>query len=460
MLLTLGTPSGFTRRILSPKGEDFVQLRRLRFSSGCAPERSMAPVRNLSSNTATTGSSLKVKGSNSKSLVPESPNLFSPELPGLAQPPEPPDPPDAPPETQDVPSSCKVCKFDSSVCSIQTFMTSSPQVKDPQVHSISTLLLCRPAISGYCSPLLSWTDSVDQWLMCGFSKNLWLRRGNVGSRSLCLTSGTASLSTLVKLIYLNAVVKVALTTVIHSQQRLLLQYFLVLRSQSNAATDVKMEISSEKTYVLGIDGVLYVFDAVDGDRTPRSSKFRHQPENPTSKTTKQIQSVVRSLLKLEDCSPIALTEKANQTSSCRGHERSFSPSLLLIEVNLFIKILLSEKYLSLGFKTKEYRPLPNVLLSGVMARLGQDDTTRFVPLRPEVLEYSTSRHTVTIFKSGKFKGRSNFFMWLLVSGTFVTFDTLSNLSKFVSLSLHCFALNFPIKTAHQCLDVVLIHVTV
>ncbi|KAJ4904643.1 Uncharacterized protein Rs2_18594 [Raphanus sativus] len=224
---------------------------------------------------------------------------------------------------------------------------------------LNLISITGPAISGYCSPLLSWTDSVDQWLMCGFSKNLWLRRGNVGGRSLCLTSGTASLSTLVKLIYLNAVVKVALTTVIHFQQRLLLQYSLVLRSQSNAATDAKMEISSEKTYVLGIDGLLYVFDAVDGDRTPRSSKFRHQPENPTSKTTRQIQSVVQSLLKLEDCSPIALTEKANQTSSCRGYERSFSPSLLLIEVNLFTKILLSEKYLSLGFKTKEYRPLPN-----------------------------------------------------------------------------------------------------
>ncbi|KAG2333152.1 hypothetical protein Bca52824_004332 [Brassica carinata] len=56
---------------------------------------------------------------------------------------------------------------------------------------------------------MSWTDSIDKWLMCGFSKNLWLRRGNVGGRSLCLTSATASLSNLVKLIYLNAVVKVA-----------------------------------------------------------------------------------------------------------------------------------------------------------------------------------------------------------------------------------------------------------
>ncbi|KAH0906349.1 hypothetical protein HID58_038176 [Brassica napus] len=105
MLLTLGTHAGFTRRTLSPKGEDLLQLRRLRFSSGCVPERSMSPVRNLSSNIATTGSSLKVKDSTLNSLVPESPNLFSPELPDLAQPPEPPDPPDAPSEPQDVPSS-------------------------------------------------------------------------------------------------------------------------------------------------------------------------------------------------------------------------------------------------------------------------------------------------------------------------------------------------------------------
>ena len=28
---------------------------------------------------------------------------------------------------------------------------------------------------------------------------------------------------------------------------------------------------------------------------------------------------------LEDCSPVALQQKANQTSSCRGHERSSSP---------------------------------------------------------------------------------------------------------------------------------------
>lgn len=150
---------------------------------------------------------------------------------------------------------------------------------------------------------------------------------------------------------------------------------------SNVAADSKIEISSEKTYVVGIDGLFYVFGAVSGDRAPRSSKIHHQPENPTSKTARQIQSVVLSFLMLEDCSPIAFTENANQISSYRNHERSFSPSLLLVEVNLFTKTLLVEKYLSLGTKTKEY---------------------------------STSRHTVTIFKSGKFKGCSNFIMWLII----------------------------------------------
>ncbi|WZZ70945.1 hypothetical protein YC2023_082315 [Brassica napus] len=55
-----------------------------------------------------------------------------------------------------------------------------------------------------------------------------------------------------------------------------------------------------------------------------------------------------------------------------------------------------------------------------MVRLGPEDTTRLIPMRPEVLEHSTSRHTVIIFKSERFKGRSNFFIWLLADGTFET----------------------------------------
>ncbi|KAG2276561.1 hypothetical protein Bca52824_059116 [Brassica carinata] len=117
--------------------------------------------------------------------------------------------------------------FEGSMCSTLTFIMISLQFEDPQVHSFSLPLLCRPAFSSYCSYLLSWADSVDQRLNYGFGKNLWFRHGNVGYRSLCLTLATASSSSdPVKLIYLNAVVKVArpslsglkhpsLTTVIH-----------------------------------------------------------------------------------------------------------------------------------------------------------------------------------------------------------------------------------------------------
>ncbi|CAN6858897.1 unnamed protein product [Brassica oleracea] len=100
--------------------------------------------------------------------------------------------------------------FEGSMCSTLTFIMISLQFEDPQVHSFSLPLLCRLAFSGYCSYLLSWADSVDQRLNYGFGKNLWFRHGNVGYRSLCLTLATASSSSdPVKLIYLNAVVKVA-----------------------------------------------------------------------------------------------------------------------------------------------------------------------------------------------------------------------------------------------------------
>ncbi|KAL0866570.1 hypothetical protein Bca101_045688 [Brassica carinata] len=355
-------------------------------------------------------------------------------------------------------SSAKKLTFTDSVCSTQTFMT-----------KFTTGGHCNFKL---CSSLFSWTDSIDKWLMCGFSK-IFGSDGNVGGRSLCLTSATASLSNLVKLIYLNAVVKVArpslsgvkypsLTTIIHSQQLLNFLYSLVLCSHmSNAATDPKIEISSKKTYVLGIDGLFYVFGAVDGDRSPRSSKIRHHPENPTSKTVRQIQSVVRSPLMLEDCSPVALIEKADQTSSCRGIERSYPSFLLFVEVNLSTKIPLYERHFSLGFKAKEYCHFPNRLLSCVMVCLGPEDTTRLIPMRFEVLELSTSRYTVTISEFGNFNWHSKYSMSLLASGTFeIISDFLSNLFKFVSLSLFCLALKFLKRIAHHMFDVVFIHVTV
>lgn len=94
-----------------------------------------------------------------------------------------------------------------------------------------------------------------------------------------------------------------------------------------------------------------------------------------------------------------------------------------------------------------------------MVRLGPEDTTRLIPVRPEVLEHSTSRYKVTILKSERFEGRSKFFMWLLAGGTFeINLDILLNLSKFVYLSLLCFALVFPKKIAHHCFDVAFIFI--
>ena len=154
---------------------------------------------------------------------------------------------------------------------------------------------------------------------------------------------------------------------------------------------------------------------------------------------------------LEDCSPLALIEKSNQTSSCRGHERSFHSFILFVEVNLSIKTPLHKRYFSLGFKAKEYYSFPSRLISCVMIRLGPEDTTRIIQMRLEVLELSMSRFRVTISESEHFEGRCIYSMSVLACGTFeINFDFLSNLIKFVSLSLfyaelciwdlaHCFA---------------------
>ncbi|WZZ82859.1 hypothetical protein YC2023_103431 [Brassica napus] len=61
-----------------------------------------------------------------------------------------------------------------------------------------------------------------------------------------------------------------------------------------------------------------------------SSKFHHQPVSPTSTNihARLIKSLARSHSVLEDCSHVALQQKANQTSSCCGAMRDrFPPSL-------------------------------------------------------------------------------------------------------------------------------------
>ncbi|KAF2572668.1 hypothetical protein F2Q70_00002291 [Brassica cretica] len=100
----------------------------------------------------------------------------------------------------DIASLPRSTSFDGS----ELFAPSSPANK---LMFEGSMYLHFPATALY---LLSWADSVDQRLNYGFGKNLWFRHGNVGYRSLCLTLATASSSSdPVKLIYLNAVVKVA-----------------------------------------------------------------------------------------------------------------------------------------------------------------------------------------------------------------------------------------------------------
>lgn len=111
--------------------------------------------------------------------------------------------------------------------------------------------------------------------MSDISKNRWLRHGNIGSWSLCLTSATASPSNTVKLINLYAVMKVAcpslpglkhppLASIIHVQQL----------SRSLRSTHVHVRLT---------------------------------------------QSFARSQSLLEVCSPVALLQKVNQPSSSWGH---------------------------------------------------------------------------------------------------------------------------------------------
>lgn len=217
-----------------------------------------------------------------------------------------------------------------------------------------------------------------------------------------------------------------------------------------------MPKSEQSCRVCGVSGAIYGF-------TETSNNVSHQRSILTRASIETQLLFGQSVLKIEDCSPSAtfLTTMASQTSSCRGHERSLYPILLFVRVNLSTKTPFCERYLSLGVKVNEHCRFPNCMLSCVMVRLGPEDTTRLIPVRLEVVERSTSRYTVTILEFEKFEGRSTFSMRLFVSGSFeCNFDTLSNLSKFVSLSLFCFAVEISKRTAHCWLDVAFVHVIV
>uniref|UniRef100_A0A0D3D437 Uncharacterized protein n=1 Tax=Brassica oleracea var. oleracea TaxID=109376 RepID=A0A0D3D437_BRAOL len=122
-------------------------------------------------------------------------------------------------------------------------------------------------------------------------------------------------------------------------------------------------------------------------------------------------------VKLEDCSPLAFStlRKASQTSSCKGHERSFSTFLRFAGVTTSIKVFLHEKDPCLGCIANDHCRFPYRLIPCVMVCLGPEGTTILTPVRIEVVERSTSRYTVTISVE-EFKGRCNLSRGFLVLG--------------------------------------------
>ena len=145
---------------------------------------------------------------------------------------------------------------------------------------------------------------------------------------------------------------------------------------------------------------------------------------------------------------------ASKTSSCWSHERSFSIFLLFVGVKSSIKIP-HVRYFSFGFKAKKLRRFPYRFLPCVMVRLGLKGTTRLIQMRID-----RGIVTVTISTVEDFEGQFNLFVSLLVCGTFrISFNLLSNLSKFVSLYLHGIVYKISIRPAHRVLDVALIFVS-
>ena len=352
-------------------------------------------------------------------------------------------------------------------------------VRKPLLEDIPTSIFSlqtsfRYTPPGICSLMPSLLDFDDQRIYVGSVNTLWIRHGNVGFRRFCLNSTLSCSSNLVKFLSHDTIIKAVCSSLSNLTQPCLpvsaicaqqllhpIDPSVSCSSWSRTIMELEMKRPATELCNLGLELLHYLFGAITGINPQSSSR---SPYTPSALTSEKI--VARlfqkwSFSKLEDCSPLvfSLLKRLIKFPHAKDHERSFPHVLLLLGENLTIKTPLHERYSSLGSKANEYCCFPYRLLSCVMVRLGPKDTTRLIPMRPEVLEHSTSRHTVTIFKSERFKERSNFFIWLLAGGTFETnLDILSNLFKFVSLSLHCFAFDFPKKTAHHLFDVAFIHV--
>ncbi|KAJ4881152.1 Uncharacterized protein Rs2_38207 [Raphanus sativus] len=292
----------------------------------------------------------------------------------------------------------------------------------------------------------------DEMLFCLVSVTLWPRHGNVGRWSQCVNSTTGYSSSLVR--FLSQVLNYASCCDNKPTFRICSLFSCSELPKSigepeNLSPSMKPRRLCSELHCLN-------FDAITGFIPFISSKAHHHWSSPTRAATILISLFSRSLLKLVDCSPLVFffSEKTSQTSSCRGHERSFSSFLLFIGVNHPIKPPLHKRHLSLGVNAKEYLSSLNCLLSCVMVRMGPEDTTRLIPVRLEVVKRSTSRYTVTIYKSENFEGRSFFSLGIFASGSVDKLGLSIKLTKFVSLSLSCFVLTISKRTASGFLDVV------
>ncbi|KFK26451.1 hypothetical protein AALP_AA8G250100 [Arabis alpina] len=98
MLLILETPAGFTRRTISPIGDDIVQSRRRQCSNGFLPPSTglVSQVRRLSLNDITPIHRVLIESPTSSSPLPEPPDLLPLEPREPSPPPKPPYPPDPP----------------------------------------------------------------------------------------------------------------------------------------------------------------------------------------------------------------------------------------------------------------------------------------------------------------------------------------------------------------------------
>ncbi|KAH0854355.1 hypothetical protein HID58_078950 [Brassica napus] len=304
-------------------------------------------------------------------------------------------------------------------CSLQTKITShdgselSPQIL-AAVHNNESLLS------------LSFSDFIDQRLDFGSGKSLLLQHGNVGSESICMDSLPALLESIEKLILMSVDVKVKRSVLPNLYHSCLHTIVLGAHHTCFMSSCFTLSMSVRPACVCGIqhlawqhklkhprviDSEVHTFllGAIFGIVPNVSSVTHHQRPTPTTASTTSILLLLCwNLSKLEDCSPLAFStlRKASQTSSCKGHERSFSTFLRFAGVTTSIKVFLHEKDPCLGCIANDHCRFPYRLIPCVMVCLGPEGTTILTPVRIEVVERSTSRYTVTISVE-EFKGRCN-----------------------------------------------------